>query len=403
MNSVVLDVLKTVDERIDQNYTSGQLFEVLDKMLYRAVEPLILHTRYVDRVLSIVLAWYAQNHRRRISHNSKARLAAFVIAFLSETDGKKRVLLYRRMRLERNITFFIVNNWLAIVEPWKRLHVSACRGEVHRQLEQELMLQCCVTNPGKLWGTICTAQYWTTVAADFRDQMAEKYMRMVMLEAQSHWANQRENNPHLSLDLDELAQNFMLSVLKAIDKFDERQGTLTAYILNWLKNAKISQQYRGEYGVAYTIPHSKKTSIARDGDTGTRNLSVGLDDENVQNVADERNIESVLSQRQELHRVREVAKFSDVQGIGRLLLGIPEVLTDKELQLLRDEEARVLRVGERGGTCNRTGCRTPGATWFNHGTSRWYCATCARLINEAHVEDPVVKKLGHPLCTLEKP
>lgn len=35
--------------------------------------------------------------------------------------------------------------------------------------------------------------------------------------------------------------------------------------------------------------------------------------------------------------------------------------------------------------CNRSACRAVGATWWNTSTRAWYCAECARLINEGAV------------------
>jgi hypothetical protein len=37
--------------------------------------------------------------------------------------------------------------------------------------------------------------------------------------------------------------------------------------------------------------------------------------------------------------------------------------------------------GEFNGSCNRSACRTPGATWYNKGTYKFYCHHCAVLIN----------------------
>lgn len=38
--------------------------------------------------------------------------------------------------------------------------------------------------------------------------------------------------------------------------------------------------------------------------------------------------------------------------------------------------------GWRGGSCNRTDCQQPGATFYNTSTRRWYCPACARKIND---------------------
>lgn len=32
--------------------------------------------------------------------------------------------------------------------------------------------------------------------------------------------------------------------------------------------------------------------------------------------------------------------------------------------------------GDEGGSCNRRRCQAPNACWYNHGSLRWYCASC---------------------------
>jgi hypothetical protein len=54
--------------------------------------------------------------------------------------------------------------------------------------------------------------------------------------------------------------------------------------------------------------------------------------------------------------------------------------------------------GERNGTCNRTACDNPRAVHFNRVTDRYYCAPCARRINEAAAEVGMV-----PLCASTVP
>lgn len=59
--------------------------------------------------------------------------------------------------------------------------------------------------------------------------------------------------------------------------------------------------------------------------------------------------------------------------------------------------------GEKGKNCNREACQAPGAYWYNHSTQRYYCTTCARLINRdsERFRDSFVESLGHPLLTLD--
>ncbi len=53
---------------------------------------------------------------------------------------------------------------------------------------------------------------------------------------------------------------------------------------------------------------------------------------------------------------------------------------------------------EYNGNCNRTVCQQPNATWYNHSTLKYYCESCANLINN-HNHDESIELFGHELCT----
>lgn len=56
--------------------------------------------------------------------------------------------------------------------------------------------------------------------------------------------------------------------------------------------------------------------------------------------------------------------------------------------------------GEYDGSCNRQACQDPGATWYNHGTQKYYCWRCARDLNTDPFNRRDAERLfGHPLCT----
>jgi hypothetical protein len=38
--------------------------------------------------------------------------------------------------------------------------------------------------------------------------------------------------------------------------------------------------------------------------------------------------------------------------------------------------------GTRGGECNRTACKNPGARWYNRETRAYYCNPCKLKIDE---------------------
>lgn len=54
--------------------------------------------------------------------------------------------------------------------------------------------------------------------------------------------------------------------------------------------------------------------------------------------------------------------------------------------------------GLLNGSCNRSACLAPGATWFNHSTRRYYCRNCAMMLNRANRTD-AWRLFKHDLCT----
>lgn len=56
--------------------------------------------------------------------------------------------------------------------------------------------------------------------------------------------------------------------------------------------------------------------------------------------------------------------------------------------------------GKYLGSCNRSACLRPGATWWNHGSYAYYCGSCARELNEDVVNKRDAQQMfGHNLCT----
>jgi len=69
---------------------------------------------------------------------------------------------------------------------------------------------------------------------------------------------------------------------------------------------------------------------------------------------------------------------------------------------LQTDKAELEGKGEKGQRCNRTACQAPGAYWYNHSTQKWYCGTCADLLNRDKFNSADADRLyGHPLLTLD--
>lgn len=321
-----LDSLKRVKEQLDQNYTSFQLLSVLDQLLWKSMWPILRTTDYFDRVLANVIGWSATNPRRKLSSLPKDRFNTYAMAYLAADTPKIKFRILKKMRIERNVLFYVVGRFLEIMQDVPPARPS-----------QRIANALAVFDYEGLWFAAREAGYWHQQSIEFKGMIMEKYMRFVMMEAQMFHKQQRDHNPHLNFDIEDLAQNFNLAVNKAIDKCDAQQGTLTSYIKNWIKDAKGNPQLRGEYGIAYTIPASQRRLMAQSTNNKAVNISVSIDDEELQGLRSDSNIEEEYERQRTIELVRKLAKRADPTGISRMFLGIGEILRPEELRQLETQ------------------------------------------------------------------
>lgn len=334
MTSKVLDQLKTVKEKLEKNYSTEALLDTLDELLNRAIEGVILCCNYLDHRLITIATWYSTNQRRKLSSMEKPQFIASCMAFsLADTKTKRRI--YRKIGLERNLTVLMLDQWLSLAGECVQLelkHLSNPSSDVMARILQ-LRWLLNVTNPHQLFASYNTVKMYYAESLKFREQISEKFMRKVMLETVAYVKEQeRRNGPRMSLN--DVAQNFMLAVYKAIDKCDSAKGTLTSYVDAWVTNAKTTNVFRDEVGVAYSIPSGQRKQIAVKLST-LNNYAVSIDAQEVREIAADQNLEENLLRQDNINHVRKLAKIADPVGLGRLVLGITEVLNGQEILLLK--------------------------------------------------------------------
>jgi hypothetical protein len=297
-SSSVIESLKTVREKLPDNYSTEQLLDTLDEFLMRAVRGMIRSSRFLDPYLVQIAAWYSTNQRRKISGLEKGQFIATVMAYVLGSP-KHKVRIYRRMYLERSLTLELLNRWLKLAEEAARLEIeglqrpSADKAGRLKHLHRKLGLY----DPHLLYPNWLAVKQYTQLAYQFREQIAEKYMRKVALEAVSFHKRQRERTGS-RMSLSDIGQNFVLAVYRAIDKCDPRKGTLTAYVDRWLSDARSTNNFRDESGIAYTIPSGQRKRLAT-GESSMHNYAIPIDDQEVLALIDERDDQEERAIRQD--------------------------------------------------------------------------------------------------------
>lgn len=309
-----MGVLKSVTEKLQDNHSSSQYVSVLDTMLLNAISPILQCCNFADSYVSGVLHHTAANGRRKVSNSGRFNFLARAMLFLS-VPSQKKTPVYRSLRLERNITFIIVKDFLDECENYYDFKSKEVR---EKTLEIEHRIG--YFGGADLSSAIRATKYWFTAYCNFRNAVLEKYMRLITLQAQKFY---QQNNSNI--DLDDLLQNYILFASKAIDKFDHRQGTLTSYILNWLNHARnVTASH--ENGTAFVLPPNKRRACT------VNNIGVPLDDSSVKEIE----VDSIttVEDAASIERVRRLARLADPHGYARLSLGIEEYLYPSEIRSL---------------------------------------------------------------------
>lgn len=324
-HSHLMAKLKAIDEQIQDNYSSAQYVEVWDTLLYNALEPIVTCTKVADLILADVLHFYVENHRRKLSSLPKDLVMSSLVRFLISAP-EDRLRRLRKCRLERNVLRLIITTFLDSATEYrdlvlKKIHTKENTAG-YAQVEHSLsIIEHRLGYNGKidLFSACNSVSFWYSQANTFKNMLMEKYLRLIVTQAQMYY---KANNSNM--DLDDIIQNLIVFTSKALDKYDVRKGTIVSYIQTWLQHAKNVTVVQ-EDGIAFLLPVAKRSAVA--------NMAVSIDNEEVMEVEYEcgENVELDSTRR----RVQLLAKLVDPTGLGRLSLGISEVLSREELALMR--------------------------------------------------------------------
>jgi hypothetical protein len=306
-HSEAFSALKGVNEKLTVNLTSYQYLTVLDDHLFNALTPMVQSTKFFDVFLSQIIGWQTLNPKRKTCDVGRHELVSLSTLFLLTQDPKQKMKLIRKMKLHRNIIFEALGRWLDILKEYPALSTMIGNTQVVTKLYD--MNESALMRTGfSLHSTYSLVSYWTKQAKGFKESIIEKYTRMTLSTAQRDYVALGHPMP-----LDDFVQIYMMTMSKAIDKCDADRGVLTTHIQNWLLSAKNNAQ-------------AQATENSQD----KNHQTVPLDDVEISvNDDDARTRNDVID------RVRVVAKLFDPLGVGRILLGIQEILSSEHRTLLR--------------------------------------------------------------------
>ena len=330
------------------NLTGGQIQEVLDTLIYESVSPIVAESSAFDVQVAYFLSVTARNKKRKLSSLPREQSIDTMCRYLCESDPRKKVELVSKMRVERSFVYNFVMKFLQEVKDYHPMYVQYMRtGKKTLRRHQSKRLGAIEASVGcsrkSLFSIISTTRDYLELAYTFRNKIVMQYVKHSYKQARSFVEMKGPN-----FDFQDVHQNFLAAVTKAVDKYDASKGALTSYINWWLLNAQTTSNsaHGHEYGIAYSIPQSQKKALAEKSSKALNvNFGVSLDapsDKDGEQAGPSRfisgspSVEHEMLENEKLDEVRALAKSADMKGIARLYLDIDEVFSRKEyVRMLR--------------------------------------------------------------------
>jgi DNA-directed RNA polymerase specialized sigma subunit len=170
----------------------------------------------------------------------------------------------------------------------------------------------------------------------FKSSILKQYINLTHKYASAHIKHKNKN-----LSYDDLFQNIVAAVSKALDKYDSSKGALTSYIKYWIINALNQDNSHGE-GLAYEVSHTQRQKMAT-GKSNDVNFSMSLSDKE-NSIADDNTPETIAEKKSSSERLLRLMKAADIDGIFRLVNNIDECLNKEEILLMERHMRHELKL-----------------------------------------------------------
>lgn len=352
-DDVTHHALLSTKSTVSENLNGGQIQAVLNGFLYRSIQPTIESSHLFDDFVAYLLFYLIRIKKRRVTYVNKDIAISRLVLYLFTDDknlkfrilrllGIERCYLHRYLMYCHKVLTTVSDRYKdavlqSTINPLSRESVKS-----HRLLAQES--QDIGVNPSSIHSVCETMLLYMECYIEYRQKVISHYYKLCHKKARKQ---QRDKNSS-GLDLNEIYQNYLLAVAKAIDKYDARRGAMTSYINWWILNVNTCDYSKYEYGIAYQIPSSYRRDIANHIVTDQTNFSVSLESQIStkspsdsttmlkDTIADENSDHALKYEENDaVRRFRRLVKVVDPTGIARISLGVEETFSEEELSKMK--------------------------------------------------------------------
>ena len=336
--------------RFGHNPTGSHYEKVITRLISETLHPLLEHTDYCDHMLVGILARLVEDRRSSLASipiNDAIQRMLLAISF--PHDRAAVIKNVTAAQLDRSVWLLVCNQFYKIVESypktyrkWLAAKTPGERFRVHQRLSM-IEQRACSNRDSLLPAAMEFLQVFDAMLG-FKSSILHQYENLSLsLE------NRHVRSSSMTVSPSDLHQNTLEAVNTALNKYSSGKGALSHFAKYWMLNSLGQNSHLTN--LAYDVPANVRKDIAT-GKHPDKNIATSLDaplspahggssDEGAAGtladvIADQNNPDpSEVIERQQLrHRIAVAAKLADHTGVLRLKLGIPDVITPREILLM---------------------------------------------------------------------
>ena len=339
MHNANYQLLK-VKEQISENLSSVQIANILDDLIMRCLKPLVKNTKYLEYSLLELLPYIFLNQRRKLSNRPTEDLRNDIFTFIMIDDFDEKIKILKRLRLERSVYLTVLSS----VEEVSKKYLEEINSNLNHiqkieEYDEEKLssMYFHLYVKGDFYETAQSVIYWLNYVYKFRAMIVEKFIRLAYIESVK-----MASSTELNIDQTDLFRDLIVSIHKAIDKYDPEKGALSSYVNIWFMEAKTNIKNTHEYGVAYQMPTGQRKRMIEDG--SVQSITLPLNDEIAESIEDQTQniLENIIEDENEFI-MHNLACRADIHKIYCLTNNIRYTLTNEDL--IKQKQSLKPRVG----------------------------------------------------------
>jgi RNA polymerase sigma factor (sigma-70 family) len=338
---------------VTENLNGGQIQTLLNGFLYRCIEVIVINTSLMDEFVAYILYYVTYIRKKKLTYSTREEVVDRLTTYLLTTDTHLKFRLLRSVNIERYYLYRFIRYCVAQLNicQQQQLKVWDSSPTDAKECKKNLteFLATCTrlgVSPNKTCVVYGQVQSLFNCYAAYRQNVISHYYKLCHKKARKYF----KDKANAGYDLDEVYQDYLVAVAKAIDKYDSRRGAVTSYINWWILNVSTCDYSTHEYGIAYTIPASYRRELAKNRALATSNFAISLEtpigssgDEDAtlkDKLASEGSDHAVnMEEAEDMVRFRRLVKAVDPTGLARIALGVEETFSAEERQQMRDHSA----------------------------------------------------------------